>query len=93
MAYKSKRKLKKDIQALKFIIEMQAVLIDSSLKIAKELAIEIKKEEELEERMNKFDKSLGKVRGDMHREKEFYKKTPTPKKYDYVSRNLWHDLP
>lgn len=77
MTFTSKRKLKQKIQNLKELIEIQSIVVEATLSIVKDLTQELKEQDELEARMNDFDKSLKKTRYDDDMRNKEYKKKPT----------------
>lgn len=77
MTYTSKRKLRQKIQHLKELIDIQSIIVDASLSIVKELATELKEQDELEKRMDNFDKSLKKTRNEQLHKEGYNKKKPT----------------
>lgn len=86
MTYTSKRKLKQKVQHLKELIDIQSIIVDASLSIVKELAQELKEQDELEKRMNDFDSSLRK-----DSPKTYAKKKPTTysKENDVFIETRW----
>jgi oligoribonuclease (3'-5' exoribonuclease) len=82
--------LKQKIQHLKELIEIQSIIVDASISIVKELAAELKEQDELEKRMDDFDNSIKKTKqGYSHTSYNKKKPTTYSKENDVYIETRW----